>query len=178
MGSSPTGSKSGGQTRRSMAKIPTKIPTGDGGGRGGWGAPARIQERQRRHQRQGGCERRGAGGRQGRCGVMNCLFRLYQLEKRGSLPPWLQQHVAGEDRAHDLRIMRPTRFQLRYCRSWQRCFAIPNARRAWAYAARGGVGRGHGNTGGLDSASRTGGLPQRHGRLLRSPSSSAPPQYD
>ena len=105
MGSSPTGSKSGGQIRRSMAKIPTQIPTGDGGGRGGWGAPARIQESQRRHQRQGGCERRGAGGRQGRCGVMNYLFRLYNLENRGSLPPWLQQHVAGEDRARDLRIM-------------------------------------------------------------------------
>ena len=27
-------------------------------------------------------------------------------------------YAAGEDRAHDLRIMRPTRYQLRYCRSW------------------------------------------------------------
>ena len=66
---------------------------------------------------------------------------------RGGWAIWA--HAAGEDRAHDLRIMRPTRFQLRYCRSWQRCFAIPNARRAWAYAARGGVGRGRGITGGL-----------------------------
>ena len=95
---------------------------------------------------------------------------------RGRWAIWA--HAAGEDRSHDLRTMRPTRCQLRYCRSWQRSFAIPHARRAWAHAARGGVGRGHGNTGGLDSASRTGGLPQRHGRLLRSPSSSAPPQYD
>ena len=28
-------------------------------------------------------------------------------------------YAAGEDRAHDLRIMRPTRYQLRYCRGYQ-----------------------------------------------------------
>ena len=27
-------------------------------------------------------------------------------------------HVAGEDRIHDLRIMGPTRYQLRYCHCW------------------------------------------------------------
>ena len=26
------------------------------------------------------------------------------------------ENAAGEDRTHDLRIMRPTRYQLRYCR--------------------------------------------------------------
>ena len=74
-----------------MAKIPIKIPTGDGGGRGGWGAPARIQDK-------GDVRGEGRGGGKGDVG-------LYNLENRGSLPPWLQQHVAGEDRARDLRIM-------------------------------------------------------------------------
>ena len=32
-------------------------------------------------------------------------------------------YAAGEDRAHDLRIMRPPRYQLRYCRS---CYAPGN----------------------------------------------------
>ena len=46
--------------------------------------------------------------------------------------------AAGEDRAHDLRIMRPTRCQLRYCRSW-------NGSSAWAYrASYSGTPVGHG----------------------------------
>ena len=36
---------------------------------------------------------------------------------RPSMDPQLARSVAGEDRTHDLRIMRPTRYQLRYCHS-------------------------------------------------------------
>ena len=34
-----------------------------------------------------------------------------------ALVPAIRNNVAGEDRTHDLRIMRPTRCQLRYCHS-------------------------------------------------------------
>ena len=41
------------------------------------------------------------------CGVVRC-----------GLLVGLMQNAAGEDRTPDLRIMRPTRCQLRYCRMW------------------------------------------------------------
>ena len=40
---------------------------------------------------------------------------------RNSIIAWASRVAAGEDRTPDLRIMRPTRCQLRYCRSKWNC---------------------------------------------------------
>ena len=56
------------------------------------------------------------------CGSTDSRQRLRGAGARWPLPsgnaPGRKGTAAGEDRAHDLRIMRPTRYQLRYCRSW------------------------------------------------------------
>ena len=54
----------------------------------------------------------------------------------------LQENAAGEDRTHDLRIMRPTRCQLRYCRH---VFLELRARQPTKQRARGKRQRGDSN---------------------------------
>ena len=49
------------------------------------------------------------------------------------------QVAASEDRTHDLRIMRPTRYQLRYRRSGVRFFVFPSINRAMNAASQAGT---------------------------------------
>ena len=53
-------------------------------------------------------------------------FDLAAVHGTDAAKQGFQENAAGEDRTPDLRIMRPTRCQLRYCRSWRqegRCCA-------------------------------------------------------